>query len=134
LHVGQVLRSADRLWIIDLDDDISLPPTERGRPLPPARDIAQLLNSFDHVGRMVDDRSAHARPDQVAAWVAAARSSLLGGYRDALAAAGRAELFDERMLVPFEAERVCRELLYAARILPRWMYAPLSTLHRMFDA
>src|SRR5690606_11045951 len=35
LHVGQVLRSPQGLSIIDLDDDVSLPATERGRPLSP---------------------------------------------------------------------------------------------------
>ena len=110
----------------------SLPEAERGRPLPVASDVAQLANSFDHVGRMVEDRSGHRRSHVVSDWVATARRSLLDSYTSVLAEAGRADLFDTRMLAPFEAERVCREILYAARTLPRWMYAPLSTLRRMF--
>jgi maltokinase len=48
-----------------------------------------------------------------------------------LTAAGKRDLFDDRLLTALEAERVCRELLYAAGTLPRWMYAPLGTLRRM---
>jgi maltokinase len=131
LHVGQVLRSPAGLSIIDLDDDVSLPLTERGHQLSPVRDVAQLSSSLDHVGRIVDRRTSGEAALAVDAWVDQARTAFLSAYVAALAAAGRRELFDERLLVAFEAERVCRELLYAARTLPRWMYAPLGTLRRM---
>jgi maltokinase len=131
LHVGQVLRSPAGLSIIDLDDDVSLPPAERGRQLSPVRDVAQLSSSLDHVGRIVDRRTSGEAATAVDAWVDQARTSFLTAYVAALTAAGRRELFDERLLIAFEAERVCRELLYAARTLPRWMYAPMGTLRRM---
>jgi maltokinase len=131
LHVGQVLRSPAGLSIIDLDDDVSLPLSERGRPLSPVRDVAQLSSSLDHVGRIVDRRTSGEAALAVDAWVDQARAAFLASYVTTLHAAGRRELFDERLLVAFEAERVCRELLYAARTLPRWMYAPMGTLRRM---
>lgn len=131
LHVGQVLRSGDRLVVIDLEDDVSLPVSERGRPLPAARDVAQLCSSLDHVGRIVDRRTDGAHGRAVDAWVDQARQMFLAAYVETLTTAGRAELFDARLLVAFEAERVCREILYAAGTLPRWMYAPLGTLRRM---
>lgn len=131
LHVGQILRSGDRLVVIDLEDDVSLPVSERGRPLPAARDLAQLDSSLDHIGRIVDRRTDGAHGAAVDAWVDHARQAFLAAYVETLAAAGHAELFDARLLVAFEAERVCREMLYAAGTLPRWMYAPLGTLRRM---
>ena len=131
LHVGQVLRSPSGLSIIDLDDDVSLPLAERGRQLSPVRDVAQLASSLDHVGRIVERRTSGETAMAVDAWVDQARTAFLAAYVTALTGAGRRELFDERLLTPFEAERVCRELLYAARTLPRWMYAPLGTLRRM---
>lgn len=131
LHVGQVLRSPVGLSIIDLDDDVSLPVAERGRMLSPARDVAQLASSLDHVGRIVDRRTSGQASAAVDAWVDQARTAFLAACVATLTAAGHRELLDDRLLTALEAERVCRELLYAARTLPRWMYAPLGTLRRM---
>jgi maltokinase len=36
------------------------------------------------------------------------------------------------LLAAFEAEQECRELVYAARFLPRWRYAPMATLRARF--
>jgi maltokinase len=131
LHVGQILRSPAGLSIIDLDDDVSLPVAERGQQLSPVRDVAQLASSLDHVGRIVDGRTDGHTTDAIDAWVAEARAGLLAAYVGALTSAGMRHLFDDRLLAALEAERVCRELLYAAGTLPRWMYAPLATLRRM---
>ncbi len=131
LHVGQVLRSPVGLSIIDLDDDVSLPVAERGRPLSPIRDVAQLASSLDHVGRIVDRRTSGELTEVVDAWVDGARTAFLAAYVGTLASVGMRDLLDDRLLTALEAERVCRELLYAAGTLPRWMYAPLGTLRRM---
>jgi hypothetical protein len=42
-------------------------------------------------------------------------------------------IFDPRLLRPFEVEQECRELLYAARFLPRWRYAAMGVLRSWFD-
>jgi predicted trehalose synthase len=39
---------------------------------------------------------------------------------------------DDRLLAAFEIEQECRELIYAARFLPRWTYAPMATLRARF--
>jgi maltokinase len=49
-----------------------------------------------------------------------------------LAEAGRSELLDRSLLRPFEVEQACRELIYAARHLPRWRYAPMGVLRTWF--
>ena len=39
---------------------------------------------------------------------------------------------DPALLAAFEVEQECRELVYAARFLPRWRYAPLATLRARY--
>jgi maltokinase len=81
-----------------------------------------MLSSLDHVGRVVDERSSGRRRSDVEGWIAATRDAFL-------AAVGP---IDERLLGAFEVEQECRELVYAARFLPRWRYAPMATLRARF--
>jgi maltokinase len=87
-----------------------------------------MLRSLDHVGRVVDRRTGYTRHDVVQSWTAAARGAFLGAYRGGLEAQHRLDLLDERLLRPFEVEQACRELVYAARHLPRWTYVPDAAL------
>jgi maltokinase len=117
-----VLRWSGGLAVVDFDGN----PVLSGRndvPQPAARDVAQLLVSLDQAGRIADRRSGFTRTAAVDEWSARARAALLAAYRDEMAAFGRPDLFDERLLASFVAEQVCRDVLYAARYLPRWAYA-----------
>jgi maltokinase len=87
-----------------------------------------MLRSLDHVGRVVDRRTHGGYAVQVREWIAQTRAGLLAAYRDELAGAGRADLFDARLLPPFEVEQECREFVYAARHLARWTYVPDAAL------
>ena len=131
LHVGQVLSSPRGLAIIDLDDDISVDPGMRGRPLPVDRDVAQMTCSLDHVGRLADRRTGGTQRVAIEGWIGDAQADYLAAYRDAIAASGTGVTLDPRLLVPFIAERICREIVYAARVLPRWLDAPMGTLRRV---
>ena len=134
LHVGQVLSSPRGLSIIDLDDDISVDPAVRGLPLPVARDVAQMTCSLDHVGRLADGRTGGRHNAAIELWIGSAQADYLDAYRAALAASGTAASLDDRLLEPFVAERICREIVYAARVLPRWLDAPMGTLRRVVPA
>jgi maltokinase len=134
LHVGQVLSSHRGLAIIDLDDDISVDPMVRGRPLPVARDVAQMTCSLDHVGRLADRRTSGRHRDAIERWIGDAQADYLTTYRTALAASGTEATLDDRLLDAFVAERICREIVYAARVLPRWLDAPMGTLRRVVPA
>ncbi len=139
LHAGQLLRWPGGMAVVDFDGNPVLtadPATAIDDPItqPAARDLAQLLLSIDYVGRVADKRADFRLTDEVDAWSHAARAQLLTGYRSELAHVGREDLLDDRLLPAFEAEQVCRELLYAVRHLPRWAYAPLAGLRLMIPA
>jgi maltokinase len=119
---------------------------ERGAWQPAARDLAQLLTSLQNLAMIVARQRAGARLSEdlweaSGVWAttpaaleraAELRGELLRAYRARLAAAGRAELLDERLLRAFEVEQECRELLYSARFRPTWRYAGLGVLRSWY--
>jgi len=120
LHVGQVLEWSGGHAVIDFDGNPTLSEPANAVRQPRERDVAQLTTSLDHVGRVVEERGEGDR----SAWIAAARAGFLGGV-------GAFDLH-EQLLAAFEVEQECRELVYAARFLPRWRYAPMATLRARF--
>jgi maltokinase len=121
--VGQILEWSGGLAVIDFDGNPALGDASNAIRQPAERDIAQMASSLDHVGRVVargfgNDRDAAAVID---AWIARTRRDLLGAL-DA----------DPDLLAAFEAEQELRELVYAARFLPRWRDAPLGTLRARY--
>jgi maltokinase len=125
LHVGQVLRWRDWYAVIDFDGNPTL--TGPSTRQPAARDVAQLLTSLEHVAQVALKRGTDA-----SAWLESERAAFLNAYRERLAALGRAGLFAEWLVRPFAIEQECRELIYAARFLPRWRYAPLGVLRSWY--
>lgn len=132
LHVGQVLRWDGGYAVTDFDGNPVLPPADRVGHQPAARDVAGMLQSLDHVGRVVLRRVPRASPTVVADWIAAAGVAFLDAYRAALLAAGLSFLLDERLLAPFAVEQECREFAYAATHLPRWRYVPDAAFAALF--
>ncbi|WP_067183304.1 hypothetical protein [Microtetraspora niveoalba] len=135
LHVGQILRWRDGYAVVDFDGNptVSAATPGGGAFQPAARDLAQLTTSVEHVGQVAILRRGSA-PERVAAWVAEARDAIVDAYRTGLAEAGRSDLLDPSLVRPFEVEQECRELIYAARHLPRWRYAPMGVLHSWYGA
>ncbi|MEU9831218.1 hypothetical protein AB0D67_06705 [Streptosporangium sp. NPDC048047] len=129
LHVGQILRWRGGYAVIDFDGN----PTVTGADpfQPAARDLAQLTTSVDHVAQVAIRRRG-ADPAAAGAWATAARTALEAAYRARLAEHGRPDLLDDSLLRPFEIEQECRELVYAARHLPRWRYAPMGVLRSWY--
>ncbi|MGJ6963934.1 hypothetical protein ACSDR0_18675 [Streptosporangium sp. G11] len=129
LHVGQILRWRDGYAVIDFDGN----PTVAGADpfQPAARDLAQLTTSLEHVGQ-VAIRRRDADPEVIAGWTATARATLESAYLGRLDELGHATLLDRSLLRPFEIEQECRELVYAARHLPRWRYAPMGVLRSRY--
>jgi maltokinase len=126
LHVGQFLRWRDGLAVSDLD----------GNPLgsgaldgPPARDVASLVQSLDHVGRIVDRRCGVS----VQAWIAQASEVCVRSYRDELAVRGAASLWDGELLRPLRVAQELHEFVYSATYLPGWRYVPDRALAALLD-
>lgn len=137
LHVGQVLRWPSGLAVVDFHPDPALEfrDLKVGQAYQPAaRDLARLLRSLDHVGRVVDKMTGFAETHSVDRWSRDAREQLLSAYRSELAGSGHPELLDVRLIAPFEAEQLCREIVYAAEHLPSWGYAPLGGLWQEYRA
>jgi maltokinase len=126
LHVGQFLRWSGGLAVSDLDGDPLGPGTLAG---PPARDVASLVQSIDHVGRIVERR----RGASVAGWIRDASDACVDSYRAELAARGSSSLFDERLLRPFRVAQELHEFVYAARFLPEWRYVPDAALPALLE-
>ncbi|GAA3099227.1 hypothetical protein GCM10017600_13510 [Streptosporangium carneum] len=129
LHVGQVLRWRNGYAVIDFDGNPTVTTADPFQPA--ARDLAQLTTSLEHVGQ-VAVRRRDADPLATGAWTAAARAALRGAYLSRLTERGHADLLDLSLVRPFEIEQECRELIYAARRLPRWRYAPMGVLRSWY--
>jgi maltokinase len=120
LHVGQVLRGGDGALSVN-DFDGNPLASDRMAPDAPARDVASMTCAIDHVGRVVARRHPH-HAAAASAWAIRSREAFLDAYRSGLG--DRRELFDDRLLVPFEVAQEAHEFVYAARYLPRWLYVP----------
>jgi len=119
LHVGQVLHTARGLVVIDFEGDPSLPLRERSRERSPLVDLASLLLSLDHAGCA----AARRAPDfDWRAWSHEARAACLAGYEHEIGAV------DRKLLRALEVAKELRELVYAERWLPEWLYAPRAVL------
>lgn len=132
LHVGQILRSANGFVVTDFDGNPVLPASRRAQPIPAALDVAGLTQSLTHAA-IVAKKYTALEPRALAAVDAASRSAFLAAYTTRLAELGHAELYDESALRAFRVQQVLREIIYAARHLPRWMYVPDAALPALLD-
>jgi maltokinase len=125
-HVGQVLRHGDpaQYAVTDFDGNPVLTPSERLGRMPAAVDVAGMLASLDHVGRVVLFRTESVDGAAVRRWIDEAQRAFLSDYRDTLARMRSADLLDERLLLPLRLHQEVREYLYAVRHLPHWVYVP----------
>ena len=133
LHVGQVLHSAGRFVVTDFDGNPVLPASERILPITAAVDVAGMAQSLAHVAVVARrhtplDARALADADE------SARGNFLDAYARRLADLGHTDLYDARALRALRIQQAMREMIYAARHLPRWMYVPDAALPALLDA
>jgi maltokinase len=121
LHVAQFLRTPNRVYVIDFEGDPTRPLPERRAPGSPMRDLACLLRSLDHVARTAQTRTG-AGTAAMDAWIAEAQEAVLRGYRAGIAD-GPVRL-DRALVRRFAIEKETGEFVYAARLLPSWLFAP----------
>jgi maltokinase len=136
LHFAQFLRTPDRTLVVDLEGDPTAPLADRRRPDTPLRDLAALLRSIDHLATAATRRlpegvcapTSARRCWQADPVVAAATAAALAAYEHATGAR-----VDAPLLAALELASECRELVYAHRTLPEWVYAPQAGLRRLLD-
>ncbi|MBX9246357.1 aminoglycoside phosphotransferase [Actinotalea ferrariae] len=145
-HLGQVLRSADRGWVVlDFEGEPQASAAERTRPDLALRDVAGMLRSIDY---------AAAVGQGSAAWAEAARDALVQGYFDEVAAADGGEgaaghdgtgAHDgaathgpagstATLLHALELDKALYEVVYESRNRPDWVAIPLGGVDRLLDA
>lgn len=129
LHVGQILRRGDDLYVIDFDgnplDDVSAAQaTDASGRRSAMVDLASLVQSVDHVGRVVAKRQPHL-VDAVAGFVTAATAATVDAY-------AAVAPVDPPLLDGLRVVQELHELVYAATHLPRWSYVPEAALQALF--
>jgi maltokinase len=144
LHIAQFLRAPDRTLIVDLEGDPTAPLADRRRPDTPLRDLAALLRSIGHLATAAARRASGRAPgdspptsaqhcwgtvpQRSDAFADAASAAALAAYEEATGAP-----VDRALLAALELASECRELVYAHRTLPEWVYAPRAGLRRLLD-
>jgi maltokinase len=118
LHAGQFLRAGDRLLITDFDGNPLADSAERRLPQTPLVDVASLLQSIDHVGRIVTKRRHPERGADTERCVAAALAAASEAYGPV----------DGELLRALRVGQELHEYCYAATHLQRWMYVPDAAL------
>lgn len=121
LHIAQFLRTPERIYAIDFEGDPTRPLAERRAPGSPMRDLACLLRSLDHVARTAQTRAGGGE-EAMDAWILAAQNAVLRGYEAGITD-GPIHL-DRALLRRFAIEKETGEFVYAARVLPSWLFAP----------
>lgn len=124
-HLGQVLHSAERGWVLlDFEGEPLRPLSERSLPDQWVRDVAGMLRSFDYVGgtrEHADGRSARG-------WVTSAQQAFLDGYATR---AGQDPRSLGPLLAAFELDKAMYEVVYEARNRPGWVAIPLGAVRRL---
>jgi len=133
-HLGQVLHSASRGWILlDFEGEPLRPLSERTAPDLALRDVAGMLRSFDYAARHatvgVDPNDARAVAAQ--AWASACREAFLDGYA---AGGGDDPRRREVLLRALELDKALYEVVYETRNRPTWVQIPLGAVRRLLVA
>ncbi|AWB82422.1 hypothetical protein C3B44_08730 [Corynebacterium yudongzhengii] len=115
LHLGQVLRTADRFVLIDFEGEPARPLAERRLPDSPLRDVAGMLRSLDYAAHLP---GGHV---DAAQWVKESTAALLEGY-----GISPSPLLDAYLL-----DKALYEVNYELNNRPDWAGIPLDALARI---
>ncbi len=124
LHVGQILRTATSMLVNDFDGSPVAEAATRLQPRSTLVDLASMLQSIDHVARIVSRR----RPccaRALDAFLVDAPIRALGGYNGEL---GGEQPIDVEALFTLCIIQELHEFVYARRSLPSWNYVPAAAL------
>jgi trehalose synthase-fused probable maltokinase len=131
LHLGQVLHSPTRGWVLlDFEGEPLRPLAERMEPDLALRDVAGMLRSFDYAARNATVTRADDDPRVAAAdaWAQECREAFLDGYASV---AGRDPRVDGALLRALELDKALYEVVYETRNRPGWVPVPLHAVRRL---
>ena len=121
-HLGQVLHSAERGWVLlDFEGEPLRPLSERSLPDQWVRDVAGMLRCFDYAA------VPGSRPTPLASardWVASAQRAFLDGY--AAESGERPARRTPRCSTAFQLDKAMYEVVYEARNRPTWLTIPTT--------
>jgi len=130
-HLGQVLRSGKRRWVVDFEGAPTRSLVERRQRQSPLSDVASMLRSFDHVARQALRETGGGPGLDLEEWLLGSRRRFLAAYRAELARHATPIAVDPGLLRAFEFEKGCYELTYEARYMPDWLWMPLASLRAL---
>ena len=134
LHIGQILRSESGIYaIIDFDGN---PIEHKGATLalePLVKDLAGMLQSIDHVGRVVAKRTHGLHHLEIKLWIMEAQKKFQNSYILNMPNPHENPFVDEDLLLLFQFQQEFREFLYANSYLPNWVYVPDTALPALVE-
>jgi predicted trehalose synthase len=129
LHVGQLLRVRRQAsWRSTSRATPPCPPRHDEASHRRFRTSASLLLSLDHVAVAPRRRGFGAATAEAFAWSARAREAVVAGYA---VSATPGTTSDPSPAAGLEVAKEWREAVYAARVLPEWLYAPRLVLEKL---
>ncbi len=131
LHLGQVLHSEERGWVVlDFEGEPLRPLSERSEPDVPLRDVVGILRSFDYAANFValedpDSASRDALFARTSAWAQRAATAFLAGYARE---SGQPTISTDPLLRVYWLDKALYEVVYELRNRPSWLQVPLRPL------
>ena len=92
-----------------------------------------MLQSLDHVGRVVAKRKGGQFSEEISLWIHQAQEKLQNSYTFALAKGDEDPFAHRDLLLLFQLQQEFREFLYAQSHLPQWMYVPDTALPALIE-
>ncbi|WP_309131985.1 1,4-alpha-glucan branching protein GlgB [Brevibacterium sp.] len=131
LHLGQVLHSDERGWVVlDFEGEPLRPLSERSHPDVALRDVVGMLRSFDYAANFAaledpDPASRDAVSERTSAWSRSATAAFLDGYARE---SGQPTIGSDPLLRVYWLDKALYEVVYELRNRPNWLQVPFRSL------
>jgi len=135
-HLGQVLVSEGRYYVIDFEGEPLRSIEERIMQFPPVKDVAGMLRSLDYLLEFVcRGLNSGVKRKFVDELRNMSEKAFISSYReslgDSIALLGSNEGFHELLLRLFVVEKAAYELIYELNNRPSWAWVPMKAITRM---